>query len=170
MLDSAKKEAWGHGLSEISHVRSRVQSLLKKKSEDEAISINEIMDLAFGAKSEFYLALSSALNLSRLQFIKFFGTVCLQMSYKETVTGLYDELSLLKNDPLMEEEEMLEIYQKLAEKKKVNSSNFIGASRRDKCVWELLEEAGQKNYICSVTAMSLEFEKDKLEKYGICGS
>jgi calpain-15 len=37
-------------------------------------------------------------------------------------------------------------------------------------VWDLLEDAEQKNYICSVTAMSLEFEKDKLEKYGICGS
>lgn len=143
VLDSAKKEAWEHGLSEISHVRSRVQTLLKK-SEEEAISTNEIMDLAFGAKSEFYLALSSALNLTRLQFIKFFGTVCLQMSYKETVTGLYDELSLLKNDLLMEEKEMLEIYQKLAEQKKVNCSNFIGASRRDKCVWELLEEAVNK--------------------------
>ena len=37
-------------------------------------------------------------------------------------------------------------------------------------VWELLEEAVQKNYICSVTAMSLEFDKAKLEEKGICGS
>ena len=97
------------------------------------------MDLALGPKSEFYIAISEALDLNRLEYVQFFGTVCLQMSYHESVDSLYDKESKLLNQVLMDKADYMNVWEKLATSKKVSIHNYIGSSRREKCLWQILE-------------------------------
>ena len=63
------------------------------------------------------------------------------MSYKETVACLFDNESFIRNHVLIEQHEYMEIWNKIATGKRMNSRNYVGASRRDKCLWEILENA-----------------------------
>ena len=140
-LDSAKKEAMENCLLEVDHINRKIRTLLRK-SYDDNVSIGEIIELALGEKSEFYIAISEALDLNRLQFLQFFGTLCLQMSYKESFDSLFDTgSSLLLDEILMTKEEYMEIWKKIGTMKKVGNKNYIGSSRREKCLWQILEVA-----------------------------
>ena len=144
VLDAAKKEAWENCHSEVAHIMSRLRKLLKCEDENKKISLTEIIDLALGEKSEFYLAFSNAMEMNRLEFAQFFGTLCLQMSYKETPACLFDRDSLLHDDVLIEKVDYMKVWEKMATGKRINSRNFVGTSRREKCLWEILEVAVNK--------------------------
>ena len=118
MLDEAKKEAWRSCWSEVDHVRSTLYMLLKNKGKKE-IALNEVIDLAFGKRSEFYLTFSSQMDLDRQQFAKFFGTLCLQMSYHESVKCLFKSNSLIKDKCLIDCKDYMEIWKKMATSKRV---------------------------------------------------
>ena len=167
VLDSSKKETMKQCVSEINHIKSRLEFLLNKSCD--SISVHDLIDLAFGERSQFYKAFSSALDINRLEFCQFFGNLSLQMSYKETVTGMYDELSFLKSNTLMSEDEYLNVFQQIANKRRVSTAgnNFIGSSRREKCLWELLEIAVNE-FLRSITVVnrgdeiSVSFDDDKI--------
>ena len=74
-LDSAKKETMECCTSEISHICSRLEFLLNKSCN--AISVFDLIDLAFGEKSQFQKAFLSALEMDQLEYNKFFGTLSL---------------------------------------------------------------------------------------------
>ena len=139
-LDSAKKEAMESCKLEVEHIQRRIKQLLKK-NDDENISIEDIFALALGEKSEFYIAVSEALELTRLQFAQFFGILCLQMSYKESFDSLFDSESALIDKVLMDKEDYMDVWEKIATMRKVSSNNYVGTSRRDKCLWQILETA-----------------------------
>ena len=65
LLDSSKKEAMESCLLEVKHIDQRLKTLLRKNL-DNNVSIEEIVELALGSKSEFCIAISEALELNRL--------------------------------------------------------------------------------------------------------
>ena len=140
LLDSSKKEAMESCILETQHIERRLKALLKKNYDDN-VSIYEIIDLALGPKSDFFIAISETLELNHLQFMQFFGTLCLQMSYKETFEGLFDSESSITHQILLTKEEYMDVWKKFGTMKKVSNKNYVGSSRREKCLWQILEVA-----------------------------
>ena len=150
VLDLSRKEAWSGLIDEVAYIRGILPSLLDSSVGDNTqdttprISYAKVLNLVFGKKSDFTTTFCNELDLSRLDFVNFMANLCLQMSYKESPSSLYDEYSLLKDDTVMSEDEYIGIWKKIATMKKVNSNEYIGSSRRPMCLWELCERAGNK--------------------------
>ena len=73
-------------------------------------------------------------------FKRFFGTLCLQMSYKETPSSMFDNYSELKSSVLMDKEAYMQVWNKIAISKRISLRNYVGNSRRDECLWEKMEK------------------------------
>jgi hypothetical protein len=152
-LDSSRKDAWKTLQDEVSHIRQGLPQLLCTHSDPNGddttstltdISLENLVDLAFGEKNEISTLVCKELMLDRVTFAKFMGNLCLQMSYKETPSSLYDEDSELASSTLIDMSSYMEIWKKIATKKKVCLNDFVGSSRRDKCLWESMETAANK--------------------------
>ena len=148
-LDSSRKEAWSKFQDEIAHLRSSVPILLKEMDPNYDPSncsptLHDLYELAFGKKSEVSTLLCKELGISRQTFVKFMGNLCLQMAYKESPSCLYDEDSQLKKATLMDEQEYMKLWKIIATKKRVSLRAFVGTSRRNECLWEMMERVVNK--------------------------
>ncbi len=140
-MDQAAEESWHNCVLEVNHIQKRVKSLLQFNSDDK-VKLKDLVHLCFGEQSEFYRSFwENELNFKRGQFAKFFGTMALQMSYKETSDALFDECSELKDSVLIEKSEYNAIWKKIANLKRIPLDNFVGASRRPQCLWEMTQNA-----------------------------
>lgn len=139
-IDKATKTAWKNCTSEVTFIRNQLHSLLEIP-ETETISFDHLVDLAFGPQSDFASAFCNDLRLDRKTFLKFLGTQFLMMSYHETPSSMYDKYSELDEKVLIDEESNMGIWKDIALKKKVSIDNFCSFSRREKCTWQVCEEA-----------------------------
>ena len=78
-LDQSKKESWDLCKEEILHIQKSVHDLLDMDM-NEAIPLEKIVELALGLDSDFYSILSKELSIDKVQYFKFIGALCLQMS------------------------------------------------------------------------------------------
>lgn len=146
-LDTARKEAWNSFTDEIGHLRARIPTLLKEMNvafDDSgpftnAKCISHLFQLAFGEKSDVSRLLCKELSIDRQTLCRFLGTLCLQMSYKETPLSLFDKYSELKMAVLCDKEKYIDLWKTIANKKKVHLTNYVGTSRRFECLWEMME-------------------------------
>ena len=139
VFDEAIKGAWEKLQEEVSHIR---QSLLINlgKEESDSIQFEDLLELAFGQNSDFTRTFCEGSKIKdRPTFLRFISTLCLQMSYKECPSSLYEDYSQLRDKVPMKKDEYMNIWKNIATGKKVSLSNFIGASRREECMWEQLE-------------------------------
>ena len=114
VIDESINEAWQQCVEDVELIRKNVKRLLNVDDDsDEKIPLTKIIDLCFGKTSTFYQSFWHELGLDRLTFAKFFGTLSLQMSYKETSGALFDELSSLKDHALIDEVQYMTIWKKL---------------------------------------------------------
>lgn len=142
VLDDARKGAWDGFIEEVDHIRSTLPSLLNRDDDDSSpIRLKEIVDLMFGPKSDIAAVFCNELSLDRATFVNFMANICLQMTYHETPSSLYDVHSLLKEHTTLEKGEYISIWRQIATMKKVCPDDFVGFSRRPKCLWELCEKA-----------------------------
>ena len=146
LLDESVKEAWTRFKEEVIHIRENLQKLLNKETSnsDDAnpppIEFSDLVSLAFGKDTDFANTFSREAKIAdRPTFLRFIATLCLQMSYKESPSCLYEEYSQLKEKIPMKQAEYLRIWKEIATSKKVKRTNFIGSSRREECLWEKLE-------------------------------
>ena len=80
-------------------------------------------------------------------------TLCIQSSYKVSSTQLFHRDSLLSQAVPMDQKDYNEIWLKISTLKKVEVQNsFVGAGRREKCIWEHLEEI--VNNLCRSISVS----------------
>ena len=82
VLDTARSSAWKECKDELAHLQSRVPSLLNLDA-TESVSLSHLVELAFGSNSSFTTLFCQELSMSHEVFKRFFGTLCLQMSYKK---------------------------------------------------------------------------------------
>ena len=102
LLDESVKDAWTSFKEEVLHIRQRLRVLLNKDqqlSEDgdlPPIELVDLLNLAFGKDSDFTTTFCKETGIvDRSVFLKFIATLCLQMSYKESPSCLYEEYSQL---------------------------------------------------------------------------
>ena len=146
-LDDAKKDAWKAFIGEVEHLKMTIPSLIEdmiptRDYLDFTSSSNILSNLfclALGEKSGVSILLCKELNIDRRTLCCFLGTLCLQMSYAETPASLFDVDSELRQSVLMDKEMYLKIWTMIATRKKVSLTNFVGTSRRNECLWEMME-------------------------------
>lgn len=143
LVDQSIKEAWDSGIEEAAHIRSSLRNLLDV-SANEKISIQNIFDALLGSNSDFYAVFHRELAMDRITFCKFIGTLCLQMSYRETPGSMFDDFSLINDKVLMGKEDYMNAWKEMANLKRVDGNNFVGAARRPECLWEMLETVVNK--------------------------
>ena len=143
VLDKATKDAWQKCQEEVHYIRDHLHSLLQIDP-SEKMKLSHLADLAFGPRSDFASSFCNELNLDRDTFVSFIGNMCLQMSYKETPSSMYDNFSELKKSTLMSQSKYMEIWKAISTKRRVTLKHFVGSSRREKCLWEICEEAVNK--------------------------
>lgn len=141
VLDRAARNAWKSCKEEIEYLRTHLHSILNVPL-TEKIGLDDLISLAFGQQSNFTTSFCNELKLDNDTFMRFIGTVCLQMSYRECPSAMYDEkYSQLKDKVLMSKMKYMNIWSDIAKKRKVFIHNFVGMSRREKCIWEICEES-----------------------------
>ena len=138
VLDTATKTAWEECKNELKHLEMRLPSLLNLEP-TEKVSLPRLLDFVFGSSSDISSLLCRELSINPEEFDKFLGTLCLQMSYVETPSSMYDKFSELKTAVLMNKEDYMNIWEKIASLKRVDLRNYVGTSRCDQCLWEKLE-------------------------------
>ena len=139
VFDEAIKGAWEKLQEEVSHIRQSLCINLGKEESD-SIQFEDLLELAFGPNSEFTRTFCKGSKIKdRPTFLRFMSTLCLQMSYKECPSSLYEDYSQLRDKIPMKKEDYMKIWENIATGKKVFLSNFIGASRCEECLWEQLE-------------------------------
>lgn len=146
-IDDAKSTQWAEAKKEIKHVQNRCKELIdeKKTKDGDAESIGpltteDVILFILGPSSAIGNVLQEHLELPPEQYVKFMITFCAQCAYKVSSTQLFHPLSLLDHKDIISKEEYNAIWMKLATKKKLKKSEFHGSGRRDKYIWEYLEE------------------------------
>lgn len=175
-IDSATIFAWEKCISDVARIRKRLATLIFEGEiiEDGSILVDDLFDLAFGCESsEFGAIFTKELSLNEKMYLKFLGTVFLQMSYKEAPSRLFDEESHLKSSLLIEQKEFVKIWMAIARKGRIIPSAFVNESRREECFWIKCERACN-NFLRDLsisgnnedTAHSLDDDKKWLEQSG----
>ena len=67
------------------------------------------------------------------------STYCTQAAYRASVHQLFDESSLLKDSLKIAQEDYMQIWRKMAEKKRMTAIQITQTNRRDSPLWESLE-------------------------------
>ena len=118
-MDSSKSFQWQLACQELNHVRTSLRQLLRLE-EDEEITLNSIIMLCLGPKSKTGRFLCDKVGLTEAKYLRFMATLCIQASYRLSVTQLYhDRLSLLKTHAQMDEGEYVGIWKTIAEKRQL---------------------------------------------------
>ena len=137
-IDKSKTFQWQLACNELNHIRSSLRRLLRLE-EGEEITAEAIVMLCLGPTSETGRFLCNEIGLTEEKYLQFMATLCLQTAHRVSVEQLYHEhLSLLKRDAQMEKAEYVEIWKKLAEKRKLPDTE-ISTNRREIPLWETLE-------------------------------
>ena len=103
-IDTSTKSAWKKGISDVEHLRQRIQILISKDEEEsesmpesqsnKKATLVDLFNLTFGyERSTFANVFAKELSLDKITFLKFIGNLFLQMSYKEAPSQLYVEES-----------------------------------------------------------------------------
>ena len=161
-IDEAKATQWELAKEEMTFVLGNIRTLIKEQvnatqginffSDEGEPTTDDIINYILGPDSPIGKILQENLGLMPETYLKFLSTFCIQAAYKVSTSQLFDSESLLYHAVPIDAAEYNEIWRKLATKKRMEQSQFIGAGRRDKCVWEYLEEA--VNNLCRVVSIS----------------
>ena len=168
-IDKSKEIQWDLAQEEITFVLNRLNEIIGCTEEDSVeIKTRRLIDHVIGDQSEIGNFLQSILEISRTEYLEFMITLVVQAAYRITSSQLYDSQSLLSREVPMAESRYNEIWLKLATLKKTEAhERFVAAGRRDKCIWEKMEEI--VNELCrsvSITnrsgKISIALDDDKI--------
>ena len=161
-IDEAKATQWELAKEEITFALQNMKELIKEQA-NTTESINflsdagepskeDIINYILGPDSAVGKILQEHLGLMPDTYLNFLGTFCIQAAYKVSTSQLFDSESLLCHAAPMNVQEYNKIWKNLAEKKRMDQNQFIGAGRRDRCIWEYLEDA--VNNLCRIVSVS----------------
>ena len=71
--------------------------------------------------------------------VDFMSTLCIEMSYHESPSDLYDKTSLIANHLLMNSDEYIAMWQRIATKKIFKLDHYSSIARRPTCLWETFQ-------------------------------
>lgn len=155
-IDESKSIQWDQAKEEMLFIRERLKVLIndpKGKDHDNEVTIEDVILHITGPESPIGLLIQEQLGLSPLEFLQFMRTLCIQAAYKISSTQLFDSSSLLFHTIPMSEEQYNKIWLKLSTtKRRGEDVSFIGAGRREKCIWEYLEDI--INDLCRTISIS----------------
>ena len=137
-MESSKSLQWELAKQEIEHVRSATRKLLGL-GEHEQITFDSVVMLCLGPESKSGRFLCEEADLSAEKYLQFMMTMCVQASYRVSVSQLFHpRLSLLKEHGAMEEKEYLAVW-KLISKKRQLPDTEMPSNRREIPLWETME-------------------------------
>ena len=151
-IDTATKASWEQAIGDIKEVRGRLAELVSSRldsddikhdaSGDVNVSFENLFDLVFGFESgEFGRVFARELGLDHKLYLKFLGTLFLQMSYKESPSQLFADDSELKSSLFIEKREYITIWQDIANKGRITASSYVNNTRREEYLWMKCERA-----------------------------
>ncbi len=175
-IDTASIWAYEKCIADVKRIRERLKELTTTndhQDENENVTLVDLFNLAFGENSEFGSVFMKELYLDKKTYLKFIGTVFLQMSYKEAPSNLYADESELKSSVLIDKATFIGIWKAIANKGRVALDAYVNESRRDEYFWVKCERASN-NFLrtLSVTgnngadSHSLDDDKTWLEQSG----
>lgn len=141
-MDSAKKTLWQIARDEMIHVRKRMRELLRMEEDVEdglSVTNRQILLFTIGPKSKIGDFLRDELDLDKETYLKFMSTACVQAAYRLSTFQLFHAQSLLKDSIVMGEKEYVQIWKRIAEKRKL-PNHAMSTSRREPPLWETLEK------------------------------
>ena len=153
-IDQSKSQLWDEAKNEIKFVLQNLRTIIHKSSpnNDQDVTVEKAIIYIFGPNSEFGRTLQTLLNLTAKTYLEFICTFCIQAAYKVSSTQLFDPHSLLIHAVPMKKEVYNGIWNTLATSKRLNDGAYLGSGRRDKCIWEHLEDLA--NNICRQISIS----------------
>ena len=115
-MDETKRKQWDMAKDKINHIKKRWNELMNSEQNDDGtgdgISSDDIILYLLGPDSKLGVFLRDELGISKITFLKFLHTFCLQAAYKISSTQLYNKKSLLKIYTVMTYKEYNEIWKK----------------------------------------------------------
>jgi hypothetical protein len=136
-IDESKNIQWSRAKEEIEFILDRMKTIIDV---DHDATASEVILHILGPQSPISVLLQQELNLSVDEYASFMMTFCIQAAYKVSSTQLFAPESLLSHSiTTMSESSYNAIWKELATKKSINNNLFVGAGRREKCLWEYLE-------------------------------
>lgn len=161
-LDSSVKDAWSLFQVEINFIRKRIRKLIaehKQNNENEnnenllelslpicsprddypEVSLDDIFEFCIGTSSSFANSICKELQMNKETYLRFMGTVCAQMAYKQSPAGMFDSDSLLFDKMIMKSDTYVSLWEGIAELKKVSSNEYFSSSRREDCLWKIFQ-------------------------------
>ena len=141
-LNTSVKDAWEGFKKEADFIRNRVSSMVFEEDgsiDNRVPTLKELVLFSIGPKSSFGTVFCKELGLDENTYCNFLATVCMQMSYHETPSSMYHASSLLRSSTVMDKDEYIGIWQKIATLKKVSRTKFVDNGRRPECLWKIME-------------------------------
>lgn len=138
-IDEAKTTQWERAKEEIKSVNNRMKSILDL---DDVPTEKDVIMYILGPKSDISIFFQQRLKLTVEEYQQFMTLFCIQAAYKVSSSQLFSPSSLIAHalPAGMTEADYNHIWKNLATKKKLKRSGYIGAGRREKCLWEMLED------------------------------
>jgi hypothetical protein len=126
-----------------------------ERIEENTPTLKELFQFPMGPKISFGAVFCKELGLDDSTYFNLLATVCIQMAYHQTPSAIYDTCSLLRHKTVMDKDDYIGIWKKIATLKKITSENFVGTGRRPECLWKILE-AALNSFLRSVTIAGRE--------------
>lgn len=166
-IDEAKNKQWEMAQIEINHLKKRVKHLIGNGDD---VTKQDIVDHFLGTKSKFALFMYEQLNMDTETYLCFMSTFSLQSIYKTSPSAMYSEFSDIRHAAKMGFDDYCKIWKSIATLKKVEKGTFISNSRRDKCLWQGVEEI--VNNLCKSVScedrhgsISIALDDDKFDAH-----
>jgi len=109
-INGARQDTWNQAIQEINFVKENVQNILGERDP----SINNLVDLIFGQKSNIGRLLEEKLEVSSETLLKIIGTFSLAAAYNLSKTQLFGKNSFLNREALTDEDTYTEFWKKAA--------------------------------------------------------
>ena len=97
--------------------------------------LRKIVMFFLGPSSKAGTFIQEELDLDDKSYLQFMSTYCIQAAYRASVHQLFDESSLLKDSLKIAQEDYMQIWRKMAEKKRMTAIQITQTNRRDSPLW-----------------------------------
>lgn len=138
-IDQSKDNQWEIAKDEIKHVRSSFSKLCKV--DEGEIEPYNIFKYYIGTESDFGMQIKKILEFDDETYCKFMHTACVQGADNKTPKELFHRKSPGSKGLLIDYDDYIELWKKIAELNKMDTMNFFGEGRRERLSWEAAEKS-----------------------------
>ena len=129
-MDSARETQWKQAKEEFEHVMKTLKELLSVEDPNTP-TLEQIVDFFLGPHSKIGNFLREELELDEKSYLEFLSTYCIQAAYRASFTQLFHEKSLLKDHIRMTEDDYIQVWRTMAQKKRMSAIDMTRTGRRE---------------------------------------